>query len=255
MDGDNRNPDDVKRPHPDSFSHEEHVEIWDLLGDIPGETPNSAAMRSRFDAALAEELTAAGSHRRRSDLRRRWPWPFAGHDDVRGMAWGLAAAAVVVLGVGIAIGRATSPTPQPDPSMAVLRQELHETRQMVALSLLQQQSASERLKGVSWTGQIEMPGSEVVAALLDTLVRDPNVNVRLASIDALKRFADQQNVRRAALDALNRQDSPLVQMALIDFMVEVNEREAVPELRRIAQDTMVNQAVRARATWSLQQIG
>ena len=126
---------------------------------------------------------------------------------------------------------------------------------MVALSLLQQQSASQRLKGVSWTGQIEMPGNEIVSALLDTLTHDANVNVRLASIDALKRFADQQNVRVATVDALTHQDSPLVQVALIDFMVEINEREAVPELRRLSEDTTVNQAVRERARWSLQRIG
>ena len=246
MDGDNRNPGDVGRPHQDAFSHDDHVEIWDLLGDIPGEPANSAAMRSRFDAALAEEREATGSRRGARAPQSSWQYI---------APWALAAAAIAVLGIGIVIGRGMNQPAQPDPSIAALRQELRETRQMVALSLLTQQSASERLKGVSWTGQIEMPGNEVVAALLDTLVHDSNVNVRLASIDALKRFADQQNVRRAALDALNRQDSPLVQMALIDFMVEVNEREAVPELRRLAQDAMVDQAVRKRATWSLQQIG
>jgi hypothetical protein len=237
MDGNDRNPDDVKKV-PEAFDHEEHVEIWDLLGDIPGEPPNSAAMRNRFDAALV----AARSR----DTRRPW----------QSMApWALAAAAVAVLAVGIVIGRATNQAPRADPSMAELRQELRETRQMVALSLLQQQSASQRLKGVSWTGQIEMPGSEIVSALLDTLMHDANVNVRLASIDALRRFADQQNVRLAAVDALTRQDSPLVQIALIDFMVEINEREAVPELRRLSQDAAVNQAVRDRARWSLQRIG
>jgi len=244
MDGNDRNPDDVKKV-PEAFDHEEHVEIWDLLGDIPGEPPNSAAMRSRFDAALADEV-AANSTRFRREVRRPWQ---------QVAPWALAAAAIAVLAIGIVIGRATTQAPRVDPSLAELRQELRETRQMVALSLLQQQSASQRLKGVSWTGQIEMPGSEIVSALLDALTHDANVNVRLASIDALRRFADQQNVRVAAVDALTRQDSPLVQVALIDFMVEINEREAVPELRRLSQDTMVNQTVRDRARWSLQQIG
>jgi hypothetical protein len=244
MDGNDRNPDDVKKL-PEAFDHEEHVEIWDLLGDIQGEPPNSAAMRSRFDAALAEEVDASSSRARR-DARR--PWHYVA-------PWALAAAAVAVLGVGIVIGRAMNQVPQSDPSIAALRQELRETRQMVALSLLQQQSASQRLKGVSWTGQIEMPGNEIVSALLDTLMHDANVNVRLASIDALKRFAAQQNVRLATVDALTHQDSPLVQVALIDYMVEINEREALPELRRLSEDTAVNQAVRDRARWSLQQIG
>ena len=128
-------------------------------------------------------------------------------------------------------------------------------RQMVALSLLQQQSASERLKGVSWSNQLDQPGAEVLSALLDTLMHDPNVNVRLASIDALKRFGATQSVRRGVLQALEEQESPLVQIALIDFMVKTNERESVETLRRLAQDPHVNETVRARAAWGLQQLG
>ena len=128
-------------------------------------------------------------------------------------------------------------------------------RQMVTLSLLQQQSASERLKGVSFTARIDQPGGEVTLALLDALMHDPNVNVRLATIDALRRFAARDNVRRGMIDALTRQTSPLVQIALIDFVVETNGREAADTLRRLSNDPMFDQAVRGRATQALQQIG
>jgi hypothetical protein len=73
---------------------------------------------------------------------------------------------------------------------------MRQLREMVSLSLMQQQSASDRLKGVSWTGQLDRPSGEVVAALLDALMHDPNVNVRLATIDALERFASREDVRR-----------------------------------------------------------
>ena len=126
---------------------------------------------------------------------------------------------------------------------------------MVSLSLMQQQSASERLKGVSRTGQLERPSGELVAALLDTLMHDPNVNVRLATIDALKRSATRDAVRRGVIDALPRQISPLVQIALIDFMVEKSGRDAVETLRRLSNDAMADEAVRARALQGLQQIG
>ena len=81
-------------------------------------------------------------------------------------------------------------------------------------------------------------------ALLDTLMHDPNVNVRLATIDALERFASEESVRRAAVDAMDRQTSPFVQIALIDFMVKVKDRESVATLRRLSQDPAVNDAVR-----------
>ena len=128
-------------------------------------------------------------------------------------------------------------------------------RQMVTLSLLQQQSASERLRGVTFTSQIPQPGSEVVNALIDAVMHDPNTNVRLASVDALKRFADRESVRSASIEALLRQTSPMVQIALIDFVIETGGADSAEALRRLSVDDRLDQAVRARATRGLEQLG
>jgi hypothetical protein len=127
-------------------------------------------------------------------------------------------------------------------------------RQMLTLSLLQQQSATERLRGVNWTAQIDQPGNEVVAALLDTLLHDPNVNVRLAVIDALHRFSDRAEVRRGTKQAITDKTSPLLQVAVIDFMVDTRDPEAPALFRSLAQDTSVDESVRGRAQWGLEQL-
>jgi hypothetical protein len=211
------------------------TDTWALLGDIPSATPDSAAMQARFDRILEASAPAP-----------RW-W----------MAHGLqAAAAVILVALGFLAGRQTMPAPTPDSALSELREELRATRQMVSLSLLQQQSASERLRGISYTSQIDRPGGELVGALIDTLLHDPDVNVRMKTIEALKRFADRDNVRRAAADALAvPASSPYLQIALIDFLVEANDRTSAASLRRLANDTMVDKAVRARAAWGLQHIG
>lgn len=218
-------------------------ETWQMLGDMPANRPDSTAMRARFDAALdgyQRGLTAQNGTPRAARFR----------------AYGLQfAAAAAVLVLGVAIGRQTTPAVDVDPQLSLLRDELRDMREMVTLSLLQQQSASERLKGVSFTSQIEQPGSEVTRALLDALTHDSNVNVRLAAIDALKPLAAREQVRRGAIDALPRQTSPLVQIALIDFIVEKSGREATDTLRQLSSDPMLDQAVRARAARGLQQIG
>ena len=220
------------------------TETWQQLGRIPPVAPDVPAMRTRFDAVLAGYQEGLWSLPRRStrSVRRR----------------ALAAlAAAALLTIGIAIGRQTAPpaAPAADLQMAALREELGEMRQMMSLSLLQQQSATARLQGVVSTRQIDDPGGEVIAALLDTLMYDANANVRLATVDALKRFMDRDLVRRRTLDALPRQTSPLVQIALIDFAVESAGVGSAEALRTLSEDSMVEDAVRMRAAQRLRQLG
>ena len=139
-------------------------------------------------------------------------------------------------------------------NLADLRGELREMREMLTLSLMQQQSATERLRGVSGSVQIDQPGNEIVGALLDTLMHDANVNVRLACVDALRRFSGQDQVRRGTIRALRESSFPLVQIALIDYMVETKDKGAADALQRLSEDSMVNEAVRGRAVWGLQQL-
>jgi HEAT repeat protein len=124
---------------------------------------------------------------------------------------------------------------------------------MVALSLMQQQSASERLKGVNWSYQLQ-PGGEVLAALLNTLMHDSSVNVRLATVDALRQFGDQPLVRRGVVEAMAREDSPMVQVALIDLAVDLRDKESIATLRQLVQNHEVNEAVRVRAQKGLAEL-
>jgi hypothetical protein len=235
------------------------ADTWLMLGSIDSPAPDSARMRVRFNASVdgfeqGRAIAPSGMHARLAALfPPQWQLHLA-----------RAATACALVAIGIVIGHyvaplsggaeGTRPT-EASSEIVAMRGELHDLREMITLSLMQEQSASERLKGVSWSGQIDRPGSEIVSALLDTLMHDPNVNVRLATIDALERFASQDIVRRGTIAAVDRQSSPLVQIALIDFMVKVNERESIGTLRRLSQDPMVNASVRAHAAWGLQQLG
>jgi anti-sigma factor RsiW len=227
-------------------------QMWQLLGAIPGDAPDSRTMRARFDSVLAEAVRdqASVSTATRSSRGRIGEW-LRRYAPAQPLLQGCAV--LLVLLVGIQLGRGIRPPPSPE--VQELSQEVRDLRQMVTLSLMQQQSASERLKGVSWSNQLDRPGNEVVTALIDTLMHDSNVNVRLASIDALKRFADRGAVRDAAVHALGTQRSPLVQMALIDFVVETREHSALDTLRKLAMDSTVNEAVRARAAWGVDHLG
>jgi hypothetical protein len=57
------------------------------------------------------------------------------------------------------------------------------------------------------------------------------------------------------IDSIPTQESPLVQIALIDVLVQIGGHDAGPELRRIAGDAQSNANVRQRAAWGIQKLG
>jgi HEAT repeat protein len=119
---------------------------------------------------------------------------------------------------------------------------------------MQQDSATDRLRGVNWSYQLQQPGREVLSALLNTLMHDSNVNVRLATVDALRQFGDQTVVRRGVVEAMKRQESPMVQIALIDLAVDLKEKDSIATLRQLTEDQNINETVRQRAQKGLAEL-
>ena len=92
-------------------------------------------------------------------------------------------------------------------------------------------------------------------ALLFAVSHDTNVNVRLSAVDALQKYAGNPEVLRAMLDAIPVQESPMVQIALIDMLVQLNATGAVPGLAKLSRDKQVVDVVQQRAAWALQKMG
>ena len=214
--------------------------LWQSLDLLPMEEP-SGKLRDRFYEMLGayrQGLAAAEAR----PAKRWWTMP----------AWQVAAAAAL-LAVGMGFGYGVRGD-KSRPELAQLREEVTSMRQMVALSLLQQQSASERLRGVSWAYQAEPSDREVLGALVTAVNHDANVNVRLAAVDALRRFAASPETRRAVVDALPTQTTPLVQVALIDLLVDFKDRNAADALTKLAANREVNDGVRQQARWALEKL-
>ena len=225
--------------------------IWKKLGAIPEERP-SRAMRARFEATLEAYVQGLRQAERGPSTREKldkwlvgW-WP---REPVFQFGFAMA-----FLAIGLLVGYSLTRTSQGSGEVAELREEVRHTRQLVALSLLQEQSASERLKGVDWSYRVGPPDSQVLGALLRTVNYDQNVNVRLAALDALHPSASNQMVRQGLLQALPRQTSPLVQIALIDLLVDIRDKDASDPLKGLTQEAGVNPEVRERADWALGQL-
>jgi hypothetical protein len=224
--------------------------LWATLAKIPTEEP-SPALRARFYDSLAayrHGLESAPRPTLRDRVLALWP---------RQPAWQMAASfALLVAGIGI--GYSTRPGTKTSGAdtqeVAQLRGEVTSMRQLVALSLLQQQSPSERLRGVSYAYQVPSSDTEVLSALLKTVNQDPNVNVRLQAVDALHQFGSSPVTREAVVQSITKQDTPLVQIALIDLLVDFKDKDSAPELEKVSVDPKIDASVRQHAKWALGKI-
>lgn len=223
---------------------EELRPLWDELGSIPEERPGDA-LRTRF----YQKLNAiAGERNRVSDSGFAW-WKSGLQGLVRQTML-----AIAVFAAGLYIGRVNPGTSPGTQEVKRLDTEVQTLRQTVALSLLERQSATSRLEGISWSSRVEHPDSDLVSALLSTLNSDPNINVRLSALDAVEKFSGDPAVRKTLIESIPRQDSPLVQIALIDALVHMRANTAATELRKLSGDGRVNAAVRERAQWGLEKL-
>jgi len=227
--------------------------VWRGLESMPEIEP-SQAMRARFLETLSAYQEGY------QEAQRKLAYAAPPKSWWAGLwlrpAWQAAFSAALLI-AGILGGRyfaAPRPVETVNPEMAQLRGQIENLRQLVTLSMLQQDSPSARLRGVTYSYQVSQPDQQVEQALLHAVNHDSNINVRLSAVDALAKFGNNPEVRRALVDSLPVQDSPLVQIALIDLLVQFNDKDAAPELRKLAQDGQANPEVRQRASASLQKL-
>ncbi len=212
--------------------------FWNRLGTLEAEVVvPSARLRSRFYSFLAEQ-----EHRRRAGFVERtglWLgglWP---RQPQLQAAWVAGA-----LAVGVVIGAAASGFGAGS-EIEALRTELASVSESVSLSLLTHSAASERIRGVGLTTRAD--GDErIVEGLLSLVESDPNTNVRLAAIEALALRIRQPGVKPRLLKTLPGQQSPLLQMTLLDVLLPEDEQQVFEAAGSLLEDEALDEAVRER---------
>jgi len=210
---------------------EETERLWHGMGRLSEDVPTER-MRARLWAALAA-YEAEGGHRGRllGALERMWP---------RQPLWQLGFTAAALL-IGLLVGSQFAPDSRNE--IRQLRGELRSMGETISVSLLQHQSASERLRGVEWSARVG-PDERVVAALLDTVRHDPNVNVRLAAIEALAPQVERPTVGHELLAALAHQDSQIVRVSLAELLLRSNVEGADRAVRELLATDEVDEPAR-----------
>ncbi|MDF2381187.1 HEAT repeat domain-containing protein [Nostoc ellipsosporum NOK] len=219
------------------------LKLWNMFEELPVE-PASANMEADFRRMLngfkyEESRRNTGFWKRLSALRIHWSYGVA----------------MLVIGLltGYLIQSAGNNKAMHD-QFAALSDEVKGMRQTVVLSLLQNPAATERIKAVAYTEQVNSSDKKVMDALLTTLNNDPNINVRLVTLDALMAFAEDPYVREGLVRSITQQESPLMQAALADAMVKLKEQRALQIWKKQLSEPELDQSVREKIRTSMQAI-
>ncbi|HLF20754.1 MAG TPA: HEAT repeat domain-containing protein [Bacteroidota bacterium] len=231
--------------------------LWSSLGTLPEQKPSQAlrerffAMLSAYEQGIHHAASRPSAWTRLNELFARF-WPTQPIVQF--------AMAIILFLIGGVVGSRIDQNidqtikTESNTEIAQLRGEVLAMSRMLAVSLLQQQSASERLRGVSMSYQLEEGDQELTGALLNTLQFDASPNVRLAALDALTRLMDQDRVRKELIHSLPTQSSPMVQLAMVELMVQTQDQESKPVLQKLLLDPKIDKTVKKRVEQSIKQI-
>ncbi|GAB3237343.1 hypothetical protein GCM10027346_28830 [Hymenobacter seoulensis] len=229
--------------------------LWTSMGELPVPA-TSEQMRPRFYSMLAEFQVEEQRKQRWSvagilERIKEWWQPAYGMR----VAYSLALLLVGLVAGYLLKGRPeTSELAVQQPTTTLPAASSSDVQQTQVLALLNNPSAVQRLRAVSYAEEVAPTNERVVAALLSTLNQDPNVNVRLASLEVLAGLSQDPMVRQGLVRSLTLQDSPLVQSALADVMVQLQERRSVRPLRRLLKQENLNEQVKDKIEQSIESL-
>jgi HEAT repeat protein len=226
--------------------------IWNLMGEMPQPDP-SASMSAGFEAIL--------SNFKKETLKKRNPvgewleklreyWSLQAQPR---LAFSLLLVAIGLIG-GYLLHQPGQSAISYNRQIDSLSSQVSEMKQVMMLSLLKDPSASQRIQAVSYTEELSSVDLKVMGALFTTLNEDPNVNVRLATLDALVKLAGEPKVREGLVRSIDLQDSPLIQSAIADAMVKLQEKSSVKSLQRLLNKKDLNKMVKINIEKSIQKL-
>ena len=211
--------------------YDELKEIMELISkDKEVEVPE--ASKNAFLQMAQKEMSRSSVHSRKLA-------------SIRYSSWFKIAAAVAFVIVGYLGAQWLNRNTKDE--LIALQSELKKTKKYVMISMMKQESASERLKGIFASAEIKNADEDIIDALIMAMNSDININVRIAAAEALSLFSDNEKARLALIASLNQQSFPAVQMKLIDILVNLGDKNALNPMREFSEKEDVLRSVKDEA--------
>ena len=211
--------------------------------DQPEPTPR---VKGVFYQALGEEVALQKKQTDRAGLPSFITLLFGSYKGR--VAFGLS-----VLIVGITLGRVFSGMSY-ERKIDDLSGQMTDMKEMMMMAMLENKSVSDRLKGVQMSSQMVSSNNQVTQALFVTLNNDESTNVRMAALNMLAEYADDPQIRAGLINSISHQDSPIIQVALAELMVDLQEAKAIQEFKPVLEGDNTPEEVKTTLRENLDKI-
>ncbi|MEQ6122753.1 HEAT repeat domain-containing protein [Pseudotenacibaculum sp. MALMAid0570] len=120
------------------------------------------------------------------------------------------------------------------------------------LADLEDESTGVRLEAVyEFSDVYQKEDKNIIKVLIKTLLTDKNANVKIATIDALLKFPQNQEIRESLIEALSKEKQPLVQIKLINSLSILREQRAKEPLEEIIKNEKTFEIVKSNASMAM----
>ncbi len=204
--------------------------LMEGIATSPEPAPPAAAdarFATMLAAATEQGTNAPAKPVQRSGLRLAWSSRVL-------RAAAVAAAVLLIFVAGMQYGNAG------------LKQQYAANRTLLEemADLMKAERTSERIRATTVTLELVEMDPETARNLGFLLRNDENANVRLAALEALRRFPDDAGVREELLAAMQESPPDVVRFELIETLVRCNEKRVLPYLQEIMEADTLPQPVR-----------
>ncbi len=125
-----------------------------------------------------------------------------------------------------------------------LQEEVSSLTTMLAMSMLQKDSASERLSGVAYSRQTDLSNPLLVEQLIDLLARDKSTSVRLAIINSLSDLKSFGSSEQKLFTLATQEENLLVQIELCRLLLNYGSVDIKNVLTEQANQELLKPEVR-----------
>jgi len=173
----------------------------------------SRAQSAQYDSSAQISVHASASEEKQSlpliETVKRWLMPTA-------IAQFATLSLVFALGFNL---NQTSNNQQNSEQYSGLQKEISSLTTVLAMSMLEKDTASERLSGVAYSRQTDLSDPLLVKQLITLLARDKSTSVRLAIINSLGQLSSFDSSEQQILTLAIKEENLLVQMELCRLLL------------------------------------